>query len=96
MANPTEYRQSYQSHPVSTSAAAPKEIGVIQRLEGIRSGVNEIEYQLRAFIAALHGNSPTPEATAGVHPPGITGTLSGTEASIRETMGMLKQLADAF
>lgn len=85
-----------RGYPMNAQAGQPKEIGVMQRLDGIRSGVNEIEYQLRAFIASLHGTPPTAEATAAAHPPGIIGSLSDTEASIRETMNMLKQLAEAF
>lgn len=82
------------AYPVST--ASPKEIGVMQRLDGVRSGVSEIEVQLRAFISALQGTPAPQNPNMPVSQPGITGVISDTEASIRETLSMLRQLADSF
>lgn len=67
-----------QAAAYTSAPGQPKEIGVMQRLDGVRSGVCEIEQQLRALISSLHGTPSQPGPVACE--PGICGAISDAEA----------------
>lgn len=76
-------------------ANAPKEIGLLMRVEGVRSGLQEISARLDTFAAKLNG-IPTSEASPQPAPCGLPANLSEMEAHVRSIMATLGQLHDAI
>lgn len=80
---------------MQNTAAQPKEAGFIQRIEGIRSGMDEIYSRLRTFSDRISGsgnaeNNPKPI------PAGIPGNLSECEERIRQLLTMVGTLEQSF
>ena len=78
-------------------AAAPKEIGLLQRIEGVESGLEDIRNRMENLVARIHGG---PASLPGTNPAnrqaGLPAALSRIEAEIRESLNLLTQLNDQF
>lgn len=75
--------------------AQPKEIGFIQRIEGIRSGMDEIYSRLRTFSDRISGSGNTENNPKPI-PAGIPGNLSECEERIRQLLTMVGTLEQSF
>ena len=88
-------------YPVSSStAAAPKEIGMLQRATGVYGGLEEIRERLSNFAVRLEGgpSAPPPPPGPAVRemPCGLLMTIAASEDSIRQILGRLSELEGAF
>lgn len=76
-------------------SAQPKEIGYLQRVEGVSSGLTEIVARLQSFSARVNGDAML-EGAPVPSPGGMHGYLSTSEDHIRECLGMLSKLENSF
>lgn len=91
------YRDQAREQMRVSTAPAPKEIGILQRIEGVNGGVSEIRMRLESFGARLRGEPEmSPNAQATTRAAGLTSAITDTENEIRACIGLLTQLSDAF
>lgn len=75
---------------------APRELGMLARIDGVRGGVGEIRHRLEVFRGRLNGaDTPMPMATE-TSPLGLGSTVSATEEEIRACINLLVELSEAF
>lgn len=79
----------------ASAQAVPKELGLLQRMEGVAGGVDEIHRRLRELCARVAG-VPSGEQGAPSQPVGMPATLSFCEERIRETIALLNGMERAF
>lgn len=80
---------------MTNAIAQPKELGYLQRLDGVNAGLAEIEFRLGGFIDRLAGQG---QAKGGDEPraSGLEATLSIAEQRIRSILQALGTLESAF
>jgi hypothetical protein len=78
------------------ATAIPRELGVLARVEGISSGLYELQQKLTNFADKLAGQGLKDTASGQPPSPGITGTLSAAEARLRECHQLVDVLHKAF
>jgi hypothetical protein len=81
---------------VGTMAGAPRELGVLERVDGISAGLSDLHEKLRHFGGRLAGDAPSNESAASPIAPGIAGTLSMAEARLRDCHQIVDALHKAF
>jgi len=90
----------YGGHPggVILGTPAPKEIGLLQRVEGALTGVEEIRSRLEGLSARIHGEPMgLPDGpNAAKRQSGMPAALSQIEGEIRECLNLLARLSDQF
>ncbi|HMF68658.1 MAG TPA: hypothetical protein VK602_13750 [Phyllobacterium sp.] len=74
----------------------PKELGVIQRVEGLRIGLNELNSKLDAFHDRLHGSASVGENEPRPDVVGIYDNLSEAESLLRHCIGRISDLDNKF
>lgn len=79
----------YQQH------TAPKEIGLIQRIEGVRTGLDQVRHRLTILAERIAGEN-SQEKNPEPMPSGIPGNLSMAEQRIREIFALLDGFEQAF
>ena len=79
----------------ATNAAAPKEIGFLQRIEGLRSGLDELHDRLKTFSGRLTGGPDAKDAPVP-QPLGLAGELTAAEHRLRECMVLVGSLNETF
>jgi hypothetical protein len=92
--------QSAQASAMYQNAAnahAPRELRVLERIDGIRSGLLEINGRLSGFLSRLNNAPPAPGSASDATPPiGLIGMIEQSEQAIRENIDLLIKLNDAF
>jgi hypothetical protein len=81
----------------STPVNKPREIGICDRVQGLNSGLTELNGRLCSFLSRLNG-VPMP-AMNGAQPlpaGGLTGSLSEAEALLRECFNVISALDEKF
>lgn len=73
------------------TATAPKEIGLLQRVEGVRGGLQDILERVASFESRIAGAPPVADPSRPVST-GLSGTLDDAENSIRAIMSTLGRL----
>lgn len=76
-------------------ASAPKEIGILQRVDGVRSGLEELAGRLEGFVGRL-GGGISGNVAATPSPPGLVTSLSDAEGHLRRCFEIIGQLDNAF
>lgn len=78
-------------------AGAPREIGYLQRVEGLSNGLAEMQDRLSEFLNRVNGPPmATPANAVPPREPGLSATLTEAESRLRSCMATLGQLNDAF
>lgn len=75
---------------------APKEIGLLQRVEGVRGGLAEILERAANLECRISGTGPVPAGNPAPIPNGLASSLADAENSIRAIMQALGRLNEAF
>lgn len=76
---------------------APKELGVLQRVEGLRGGLSELQGRLEAFHSRIGGTPPATMPGGGSAAPSSLGAqLSVIEEHLRVCMRMLEEINGVF
>lgn len=78
------------------AATAPKEIGLLQRVEGVRGGLAEILERAANLECRISGTGPVPAGNPAPIPNGLASSLADAENSIRAIMQALGRLNEAF
>ena len=91
------YAQSGQIESANAQALnQPKELGALQRIDGLRSGLQAMRSRLESFMDRLDGNAG--EKANGLSP--VSATLSGTigdaEGELRICLSMIDTINDRF
>lgn len=75
----------------------PKELGILQRVEGLSSGLHELLDRLDGMSSRLQGVGSA-DANAKQPPPtsGIYGALNAAEDRLRAALAMASELNDRF
>jgi hypothetical protein len=73
----------------------PKELGVLQRTEGLASGLEDLQSRIENFIGRVAGGVPDKSDSAPT-PAGIVGHLLLAETRLRECLVLVQKLNDAF
>lgn len=73
----------------------PKELGVLQRVDGMRSGLQELRARLERFFDRIDGNArdakeQSPSAAS------LTGIIADAESELRICLQMADSLNDRF
>lgn len=87
--------QAQNTYPGQVQTVAPKEIGFLQRAEGVRSGLDEIEQRLQSFCARVSGG-PQEGQKSSPAGSGLGSVLSDSEDSIRRLLNILSTMEQAF
>lgn len=83
-------------YPTSAKAQAVKEIGIIDRANGLSSGLSDLREKLENFGARCGLHSPPKNADPSPIPNGIPTVLSAAENNLRECHHLLSRFNDAF
>lgn len=86
--------QAQQS--AANNLTQPKELGVLQRVDGMRSGLQELRARLERFFDRIDGNAG--EKANGIAPVSVSlgGTLSDAELELRTCLHLADTLHDRF
>lgn len=86
----------YQSVGVGINAA-PKELGILQRADGLRTGLQSLRSRLESFSDRLDGNG-TDKAANGLAPvaSSLNGTFSDLESELRQCLQLVDSINDRF
>lgn len=77
--------------------AAPKEIGLLQRIEGALTGIEEVRRRIEGLSGRIHGEPGNLSSTdAACRQSGMPAALSQIEGEIRECLNLLARLEDQF
>lgn len=89
--NPSPHRGA----DIAGIAATPKELGYIQRIEGINDGLAAIEGRLIDFAARIQGNDghPIPGNPAGAS---LSDSLAAAEQRVRNILQTINGLNESF
>jgi hypothetical protein len=83
--------------PQGYAGNAPKELGLMQRVEGLRCGLQELRERLEGFGGRIAGHDTQKSPSNGGAPiGGMPANLSVAEENLRECMALLSQLNEAF
>jgi hypothetical protein len=89
-----------QRHYDAQSANKPKELGFLDRIAGIRGGLDELHERLCAFGGRVTGGNPdVPRPGSGGGGPaqtGLHGELASAEERLRQCMQVLGAINQAF
>lgn len=97
MAMPMNATSGYaQAVSMQNAVTAPKEIGVLQRVDGLLVGLSELKGRLQAFDARLAGNGLDASSASQTLPVGLLSTLSDAEGTLRDCLAMVGSLNDRF
>ncbi len=88
----------YQGHqqPASNALNQPKELGVFQRVDGMRSGLQELRQRMERFFDRIDGNAGENAASANTVAASLNGTLSDAEGELRTCLQLADTLHDRF
>jgi len=92
-------KQAYdQQRAYAQAQNVPKELGFLDRIVGLRGGLDELHERLCAFGGRVGvGNPAVPTAGAAPErPPGLHGELAVAEERLRSCMQVLGALNEAF
>jgi hypothetical protein len=95
---------SYPEYGLKQSAAQntayaqqPKELGIIQRVQGLASGLGEVRERIRVFNERLGFEPPAPPMQpAPAMESGIPAQIMAAEEHLRECINALNRLNDLF
>lgn len=73
----------------------PKELGIIQRIDGLDSGLSELKAWLENLLARVNGD-PTAGECGMDRPSGIPAALSSAEGRLRDCLNLSAKLNDLF
>lgn len=80
----------------AANALAPKELGIIQRVDGINSGLKELRQRLEIFSDRLDATGrPGTDQTESCAI-GLNGTLTDAEGELRTCLHLVNTLHDRF
>lgn len=82
--------------PQTYAQNAPKELGLMQRVEGLRCGLQELRERLEGFGGRIAGHDTAKSPTGSAPIGGLPGNLLVAEENLRECMALLSQLSEAF
>lgn len=80
----------------ASSLNQPKELGVLQRVDGMRSGLQELRARLERFFDRIDGNAGQKAATDTDVSASLTGALSDAESELRICLQLADTLHDRF
>lgn len=78
------------------NSTAPKELGYMDRLKGLSSGLDELRGRLAAFAGRMSGDGDAKDSAAAPMPPGMHPPLSSAEQNLRECLAIVGRLNDLF
>lgn len=84
------------AYPPALAPNQPKEIGICQRMEGVVSGLSEMQERLEVFLARVGGVSGPGKASGEPMPNGLPTLLSCAETRLRECLRLMNGMSDAF
>jgi hypothetical protein len=80
----------------ATNAIAPKELGILQRVDGMRSGLQELRSRLERFFDRIDANAGNAQKGENSVAASLTGTLSDAENELRICLHMADSLHERF
>lgn len=80
----------------ANSLTQPKELGVLQRVDGMRSGLQELRARMERFFDRLDGNAGEKAANGATSAASLSGTLSDAETELRTCLHLADTLHDRF
>jgi len=89
---------SAQAQPVNhpyPQTDKPRELGFIQRMEGLTHGLGELQERLETFTGRLAGGLKG-DTCAAPAPAGLDAILQCQETRLRECMALVAKLNEAF
>lgn len=88
------------AHQVASANAypqpAPKELGYVQRIEGLSSGLDDLRHRLNVFVNRVSGHPAPSNPGEKPQPYGLPAHLTEAETSLRECFAIISGLNDAF
>jgi hypothetical protein len=88
----SSYNQGLQQAAVNQ----PREIGILQRVDGLRSGLEGLRCQLADFIDRVSGSPSGGSNAQSTAPVGIVNGLAEAEEHFRACLLFVAQLNDKF
>lgn len=80
----------------SSALNQPKEIGILQRADGLRTGLQSLRSRLESFGDRLEGNGGDKAAGAAPMSSSLSGTFADAEGELRLCLQMVDSLNDKF
>lgn len=74
----------------------PKELGILQRVDGMRGGLQDLRKHLENLFDRMDGNAGEKAANANIVAASLSGTLSDAENELRICLGLVGTLNDRF
>lgn len=84
------------NHQATPTATAARELRIIERMNGVSSGVEELADRLESFIARLSCEGLSAQNKADQPPAGIVDLISRAENNLRRCFDLIGKLNDAF
>lgn len=81
---------------MADAAAQPREIGIIDRVNGLAGGTTELADRIQFFVSRIHNLPPTADPKKDTPPLGLSATIAEAESQLRRCFEMLNALNDAF
>jgi len=88
--------QYAQAQAQAGMGAAPRELGVLARVDGINAGLHDLHEKLQSFGSKLAGEGQKDNAPGRPMSAGIAGTLSAAETWLRDCHQIVDALHQAF
>lgn len=90
-------KQATAANSLHYAANVPKELGILQRLEGLNGGLCDLRSRLENFSSRLgFGHPPGAAGSSAPMPSGITTQIGSAEEQMRECIAILTRLNDLF
>lgn len=87
----------YKTQAIAQSGNQPRELRVLERVEGLSGGIGELATRLEMFIARLQ-NAPTTDETknAAMPPQGLADNITMAEQRLRYCLELIAKINGAF
>jgi hypothetical protein len=77
---------------LAQNATAPRDLGIIERVQGLNSGLSELYVRLSSLIERVDGSGSAGAKSSPLPAAGLSNVLTDAEGSLRGCMELLGQL----
>lgn len=85
-----------KAYGLAGSGSIVKEIGFLQRAEGLCAGLDDLQNRLALLTAKVNGTPYGEDGTSKAHPSGLDASLSDAEQTLRQCLEAVSRLTNQF